>query len=79
MILKKTSNDTVIMDIVESPGNKTLKSLGEIKWVLNNCDVPYILHLPEDFDVNADILADLVSKETFKNGSFFCQTYQARV
>ena len=57
-------------------GNKTVKSLGEIKWALNNCNFSYLLHIPEDFDVDLEKLNILLETDHFQNGSIWCQTYQ---
>lgn len=76
MIEVQNSSNTAILDVIESPGNKTMKSLGEIKWALNNCNFSYLLHVPEDFDVDVDKMVDILQSDQLKNGSVWCQTYQ---
>ena len=41
----------MIVDVIENPGNKTLKSLTELKWALEDCPADYFVHVPEDFEV----------------------------
>ena len=73
-----TLNDTTMINLIESPGNKTVKSLSEIKWALDRCSAPFLLHLPDDFDIDVQKVGEMLDSNwsVFQNGSVWCQTYQ---